>query len=397
MKKVFFILALVLTFLFLDVFLYFQFFQTKPLVSSSLSEALVPVVPSSTPIEETPFSEVEAPLEVTSDTSTSSTLNLDIVTSTFSIFISPTSSPQFVVLAFDGSYSLKKWKETLDFAKEMEVKGKPIHYTYFLSGVYFLGNQYRNLYTPPGHSTGSSAIGFAINKNDIKARVASVNRAIADGHEIGSHLVGHYNGVQWTKEEWSQEFNAFDTIMLHIAKSNHVTDTPDYRINFSKHDLIGLRAPELGHNDALFDVLKDHAFQYDTSLSAKQDAWPMKLKNGIWEFPLAQIKYADEGTNILSMDYNFYFKQSHGMDTTTKDTALWNEFYNKTYSSYINYFNHNYQGNHAPVFIGSHFSDWNDGVYWEAMKNFAREVCGKPQVRCVSYREVMDYMNSIQK
>lgn len=395
MKKSLLLLFYIFVTLIALVFLILYFFRSN---DSDVIITLPSSVSSTSVVEETTPREVESVLEalVSATSTVSSTLALDIVTSTPPFHIS-TSSPQFVVLAFDGSYSIKKWKETLDFAKEMKLAGKPIHYTYFLSGVYFLGSQYRSLYTPPGHPVGSSAIGFAINKNDIKARVAAVNRAIAEGHEIGSHLVGHYNGVNWTADDWQQEFDSFENIMLHIAKSNHVTDTPDYHINFGPHDLLGLRAPELGHNNAMFDVLKDHAFQYDTSLSAKQDVWPIQLKNGIWEFPLAQIKYADEGTNILSMDYNFYFKQSQGMDTTTKDTALWKEFYDKTYSSYINYFNHNYQGNHAPVFIGSHFSDWNDGVYWEAMKNFAREVCGKPQVRCVSYREVMDYMNSLKK
>ena len=44
--------------------------------------------------------------------------------------------------------------------------------------------------------------------------------------------------------------------------------------------------------------------------------------------------------------------------------------------------------------IAGHFAKWNDGVYWEAMKAFASEVCGRADVRCVSYRELVNYMNA---
>jgi hypothetical protein len=67
--------------------------------------------------------------------------------------------------------------------------------------------------------------------------------------------------------------------------------------------------------------------------------------------------------------------------------------YNDTLTSYRNYFKGNFAGTRAPVFIGHHFSRWNDGVYWEVMKTFAREECGKPEVRCVTYRELADYLD----
>jgi hypothetical protein len=94
------------------------------------------------------------------------------------------------------------------------------------------------------------------------------------------------------------------------------------------------------------------------------------------------------------MDYNFYFKQSHAVDTAVRGTPLWNQYYNEVLTSYRDYFKQSYQGNHAPLFIGHHFSLWNDGVYWEAMKTFATEVCGLPDVRCLSYKEVMESLQS---
>lgn len=304
-------------------------------------------------------------------------------------------SPQFVVLAFDGSYSLSKWNQTLTFAREMKDQGKPIHFTYFLSGVYFIADQYKSTYQPPLKPAGTSLIGFGYNQEDVRKRVAYVNQAIADGHEIGSHLNGHFNGSTWVTADWQQEFDQFDKLIFSIPENNHVTVNPeDYKLNISKTDLIGFRAPNLGTDKDLWSVLKDHGYLYDTSLVGKADAWPVKLAGGAWEFPLASIKYADQNTSILSMDYNFYYKQSKAVDVAKKGSPEWQDFYNKTLTSYLNYFNGNYNGNHAPVYIGSHFSDWNDGVYWEAMKDFASQVCGQPEVRCVSFRELMNYLES---
>jgi hypothetical protein len=61
--------------------------------------------------------------------------------------------------------------------------------------------------------------------------------------------------------------------------------------------------------------------------------------------------------------------------------------------SYQKYFEKNYYGNRAPVHVGHHFSRWNQGAYWRAFKRFAENVCGMPEVRCVTYRELADFMD----
>ena len=61
--------------------------------------------------------------------------------------------------------------------------------------------------------------------------------------------------------------------------------------------------------------------------------------------------------------------------------------------TYLDYFRSNYTGNRAPLNIGHHFFDYQDGAYKDALKSFARTVCGLPEVRCVSYAELADYMD----
>ncbi len=288
---------------------------------------------------------------------------------------------QIIVFAFDGSKSLDMWQESLDFAQQMLGEGKPIHFTYFISGVYFITYQNREIYHPPQAPAGTSTIGYADSKEDIIKRINYINRAVSEGHEIGSHLNGHFDGSHWSAADWQQEFDQFDQL-INAAK-----------LNIATSDIIGFRAPDLGRNDYLWPVLKNHGFVYDTSTVGKLGEWPKKQK-GLWEFAIPQIKFADTNSYLLSMDYNFYVKQTRSKDQLLAGTTKWQDAFDQMYDSYIDYFNNNYSTTKAPVFIAHHFSLWNNGVYWEALKKFAAEECGKLDVRCITYQELTNYLNS---
>ena len=62
-------------------------------------------------------------------------------------------------------------------------------------------------------------------------------------------------------------------------------------------------------------------------------------------------------------------------------------------ATYLHYFKTNYAGNRAPLHIGHHFSAFQNGVYNEALKSFARSVCGLPEVRCITYAKLADFMD----
>jgi hypothetical protein len=63
--------------------------------------------------------------------------------------------------------------------------------------------------------------------------------------------------------------------------------------------------------------------------------------------------------------------------------------------TYLAYFRSNYAGNRAPLNIGHHFFDYQDGAYREALETFARTVCGLPEVRCATYAELADFMDRL--
>ncbi|MBD2485778.1 polysaccharide deacetylase family protein [Planktothrix sp. FACHB-1365] len=293
--------------------------------------------------------------------------------------------PQFVLLAFDGSRSLDAWKKSRNFTQSMSKKNIKAHFTYFISGVYFVNNEKRNLYTPPGgKGRGRSAIGWGGTPAEINLRLEQLNKAYQEGHEIGSHAVGHFDGSRWSEADWTREFDYFNQFIFNAYKINNLKGS----LVFDVSEIQGFRAPELGQSPGLYKTLKKRGFRYDTSRVAAANYWP-KLENGVWNFPLASVTTAMTRKNVLSMDYNFYYLHSKAKPNSSNAKRYEEDMF----QTYLKYFQSNYLGNRAPVHIGHHFSDWNQGAYWKALFRFAEAVCGQPEVRCVTYSVLADFMD----
>jgi hypothetical protein len=302
-----------------------------------------------------------------------------------------TSTPQFVILSFDGSKSLEMWKETREFAKKMNAEGKPLHFTYFINAIYLLTEGNKDAYESPRVGRGVSKIGFAESEENIVLRAEEIKKTFDDGHEIASHTAGHFPAGSWSEEEWGKEFTSFKSLILNIQKNNPSVVVPD--ISFLNSEISGFRAPELSVNNAMYKTLKDFNFTYDTSGIGRPDTYPTKDEYGIWNIPLNTIEIGEWKTPTISMDYSIWILQSNGVEEAVKGTELWNKYFADVKNAYLEYFERNYKGGRAPVIIGNHFSLWNDGVYWEAMKSFAENVCGKPEVYCVTFKEYVNYLN----
>lgn len=314
-------------------------------------------------------------------------------------------NPQFVLLAFDGSRSLPMWEQSRAFAKEMNASNTPLHFTYFINAVYLLEPKFHRWFASPGQQPGVSNIGFATSREDVMARIAQINAAYKEGHEIGSHNVGHYDGGTWTFEQWTEQFDIFDKIVLHPE-----TMRPEYHIDVPPSELVGFRAPNLSINHAMFLALKERHFLYDASRTAAGLDFPYKDENGLWELPLPTVTIgpADKrgrSARVLAMDYNLFLRDTKGKDIAKKGTALWDTLHEQTVDAFVRQFNGQYMvtdaatgqrkaGKRAPIYFASHFSSWNDGVYWESMKDFARAVCGKPEVYCVTYKDLAMWMEA---
>ncbi len=296
--------------------------------------------------------------------------------------------PQFVAIAFDNCTELERWQELSDFAAEINRDGDRLHFTFFVSAVNFIANRNRHVYEGPRQPRGASSINFGGTPDEVKRRVAYVNALHAGGHEIASHAVGHFDGRNWSQAEWDREFRSFESVLANIAQNNGFD--ADVKLAFPVSNLAGFRAPYLAISSGLYGVLKDRKFRYDASGNSAPDAWPERI-DGIWRFNLARLRLANSSRATLSMDYNFFVAQS-GAKADPRRYAF---FRDQILQTYLDYFRTNYTGNRAPLHIGHHFFDYQGGAYKDALKTFARTVCGLPEVRCVTYRALADFMDGL--
>ena len=293
--------------------------------------------------------------------------------------------PQFVEIAFDNCTELERWKELSDFAAAMNKDGDQLHFTFFVSGVNFIVDANRNLYQAPGHTRGTSSIGFGGTADEVRQRVEYINAAYLSGHEIGSHAVGHFSGRGWSAADWTRELHAFRDILANVGPNNGLGS--DVKFVFPESQVTGFRAPYLDFSSGLYTALKDTGFRYDTSSDSQPDAWPDKV-DGLWRFNLADIKLTRTKKRLLSMDYNFFVAQSHAVVVPSR-----HEFFKQQMlDTYLDYFKANYTGDRAPLHIGHHFFDYQDGAYREALEEFAQTVCGLPEVRCTTYSVLADFL-----
>ena len=152
--------------------------------------------------------------------------------------------------------------------------------------------------------------------------------------------------------------------------------------------MAGFRAPYLAKSAGLYAALERNGYRYDTSGVGPSDAWPERV-DAIWRFNLAMLRIAGSGKNTLSMDYNFFVAHSRA-PSPIRGAMKRRE---QTLATYLNYFKSNYTGNRAPLHIGHHFTAMQGGAYNEALKSFARAVCGLPEVRCVTYAGLAEFMD----
>lgn len=293
--------------------------------------------------------------------------------------------PQFIIMAFDNCTELERWQELTDFAAELNKNGERIHFTFFVSGTNFIADARRNIYEGPHQHRGYSRINFGGTPEQVRRRIEYVNALYRDGHEIASHAVGHFNGATWSVGDWQKELRAFLEILTNVGANNGLADS---KLAFAASEVIGFRAPYLAKGPGLYGALRALGFRYDTSGVGYADAWPEKI-DGLWRFNLAMLRIQGSGRGTLSMDYNFFVAQSRAAyDPRRYDMAR-----EQTLQTYLHYFKSNYAGNRAPLHIGHHFMNYGGGAYNEALKSFARTVCGLPEVRCVTYAKLADFMD----
>lgn len=278
-----------------------------------------------------------------------------------------------VNIAFDGSYSLSMWEDTLQVAKNNDVK-----FTYFIVGTHLLTNENRYLYINHRNQSGRSDVGFGGTKDEVEKRLLLIYQAFKDGHEIGSHANGHYNGAEFTKENWESELKQFDNFLRNAWEINQIENNKPDDWDVIADNIIGFRAPLLAMNEVGYETLVELGYKYDTSFAKSIGTYFTEPYPGIIGLPLHSIEYKEK-SKVLSMDYNFYYKDKKNNP----------EAYETMANSYKKYAEFSVLNN-TPISIGHHFSLWNNGQYWNALKDFIKSYCNLEQYQCITKRKTLD-------
>jgi peptidoglycan/xylan/chitin deacetylase (PgdA/CDA1 family) len=289
----------------------------------------------------------------------------------------PIRPKQTVIISFDSAREISQWKRSRALAERTGA-----HFTYFLSCVFLLSRDTRDAYKPPGKSAGKSNIGFAASKQEVADRLEQIRLAAAEGHDIASHACGHFDGKDWSKADWIAEFGQFEHILENAYSINGITPEPaDWR-DFARRVVIGFRAPYLSTSKALYEALPAAGFKFDASGVSQDPALPPTV-NGITRFALPQIPEGPKSRPVIAMDYNLYVRHSGGFERPSKA----GEYADRAYQAFRAAFEAQYNGKRIPLELGFHFTQMNDGAYWNALERFADEVCVKADVECISFRD----------
>ncbi|EGX58254.1 hypothetical protein SZN_18687 [Streptomyces zinciresistens K42] len=300
--------------------------------------------------------------------------------------------PQFVVFSWDGALqgSDQLFSHYRKMAQQYDAR-----MTFFLTGIYLLPKDKKNLYNPPMNPQGSAAISYPTDEH-IRTTLDQLGKAWKEGNEIGTHFNGHFCGAKgggdWSVQQWKSEIDQFYSFATKWKTNTGNTDLAPLPFDFRK-EVVGGRAPCLEGQENLLKAAKDYNWRYDASSTGDFQIWPRK-KAGIWDFPLQMLPYKGRDFQGLSMDFNFLYNQSEGK--TDGDPAKWSQWQQETLDTYMAGFNRVYYGSRAPMFIGNHFEQWNGGIYMKAVDQMIKNVCTKKGVKCVSFRELADWMD-VQK
>ncbi|MEU5656370.1 hypothetical protein ABZ802_12220 [Streptomyces sp. NPDC047737] len=298
--------------------------------------------------------------------------------------------PQFVIFSWDGAGEVGNglFPRFLELAREHDAA-----MTFFLSGLYLLPESKKSLYQPPNNPRGASDIGY-LTDDHVKQTLKYVRQAWLDGHEIGTHFNGHFCGGSgsvgnWTPEQWRSEIDQAVSFVTEWRTNTGWQDLEPLPFDYRK-ELVGGRTPCLLGQDNLLPTAKQLGWRYDASSPGGLQMWPEK-RQGVWDLPLQGIPFPGHGFEVLSMDYNILANQSK--NSTNGMPSRYPGWRTQATGAYVAGFERAYETNRAPFYVGNHFEEWNGGIYMDAVEEVLKQIAGKPDVRLVSFRQFVDWLD----
>lgn len=287
---------------------------------------------------------------------------------------------QLVIVSFDGAHDNDLWEKSRAIGERTGAR-----FTYFLSCTFLMTRDQRHGYQAPQQRAGRSNVGFARTKKEVRERLNHIWDARNDGHEMANHACGHFDGKDWSEADWIREFKSFSAILSSAwERAGAEGDEPEGWQEFVRDDITGFRAPYLSTNGHLSAALRETGHTYDASGVSKGPSVP-RTSSRLSAFDLPLIPEGPNNRRIIAMDYNLFVRHSAGIENPAQ-TARFEE---RSYAAFRRAFDQEFNGKRRPLQIGLHFVEMNGGAYWRATERLLSEVCGDPEVACVTYQEAL--------
>ncbi|WP_052397787.1 hypothetical protein [Streptomyces sp. NRRL F-5123] len=347
--------------------------------------------------------------------------------------------PQFVVFSWDGA--VQDDRRLLSYVREFgERDGAAM--TYFVSGVSLLPAGHADRYAPPRHPRGTSDTGLPRDPATVAGTVRELRLAWADGSEIGTYFNGHFCGQDagaspdtadvsggaggadgaggtgeaagaespggtgpaeaedgpdtasggWTAAEWGAEIRQAGEFTRQWKTNTGLVASDPLPFDYAKA-VVGGRPPCLTDPAGLPAAAAAAGFRYLADPTPQPQVWPAR-SGGLWRFPLQEVPVPGRDTETPASDQGFLSVQSGTPVAGAQDpqrNAAWQE---QMHDGLMAGFERAYQGNRAPLVVASRLESWNGGAYLKAVEDTVRDVCGKPDVRCVSFEQLADWLDA---
>ena len=291
---------------------------------------------------------------------------------------------QFVLLGFDATPSAERPLRRQGFHYVFRAlnrdrrEGPPNAFTLFISTGHFQLTpglrRYRGDARPfEGHlPLNRPVIRYARGLSEIQRRAANVREISELGVEISSHGVRHRRGLRFSDQEWREEIDEH-------ARITSLAGLPSP---------VGFRAPFLEHNRGMYAALAAHGVRYDASRPGAR-TWPTRDETGIWLFPIPSVSVPGSRGPTLFFDDNLRTVMGEEAARRGLEGREAEAFMDRGYVRAARAeFDLRYRGERAPLLLSGH------GNFRGAILRFMRGVCGRPQVRCASFREATDYLDA---
>ncbi len=299
--------------------------------------------------------------------------------------------PQFVIFSWDGAgESRQRALPALSRTRQGTRRGDDVLPLRDLSAARVEEVPLR----PPNNPRGASDIGY-LTDDHVKDTLKYVRQAWLDGHEIGTHFNGHFCGgsgsvERWTPAQWHSEINQAVSFVTEWRTNTGWENEDPLPFDYRK-ELVGGRTlparpgqPPADRAQAGLALRRQLARRPpDLAREARRRLGTCRSRR--CRSPATPSRSSRWTTTSLPTSRRIRPRACSSRYPGWRKQAT---------DAYLAGFQRAYESNRAPFYIGNHFEEWNGGIYMDAVEEVIKKVADKDDVRLVSFRQYVDWLDA---